>query len=218
MKSLWAHVRAALVLFHLTMIFVIAFPAPIGGMDRSNWKVASVQQDFAAWATLLHVSAASLEDAIYDLAVLYMRGRDAVASPFGPYLRFSGCDQPWRMFVAPVRNIAKLQVQLHVRGAGPDTWETLFEEASAEHQWHKLMFEQERLRSQMARWWWPAFRGVFNESCAYFARLAFAERVDADQVRCRYSLAPSLTPEQARAGVVPQVQYTEPLVHARPPP
>jgi len=217
-KRLWPHVRAALVLFHVAMIFVIAFPAPVGGMDRANWKVPSVQQDFAAWAAILHVTPEWLEETIYVIAVGWMKAREYAVRPFGTYLQLSGCDQPWRMFVAPVRVIAKFQVQLKARGAPGDTWETLFEEGSARYRWRGEMFAQERLRSQMARWWWPGYQGPYAESCAYFARLVFKERQEAEQVRCRYWIAPSLTPEEAKAGVQPEGQFTEPIVQVRPPP
>ncbi len=218
MKRLWPHLRAALVLFHVTMIFVIAFPAPIGGMDRSNWKVKSVQQDFEAWAKLLHVSADAFEEALWQAAVLYMNVRDRAAAPFGPYLRLSGCDQPWRMFVAPVRVMAKLQVLQRVRGAAPDAWETLYEERSPTYRWHESMFAQERLRSQIARWPWPGFRGAYGEGCAYFARLAFRERADVEQVQCRFWSAPSLTPDEAARHVAPQVFWGDPIVVNRPAP
>ena len=213
---LWPHLRAALVLFHVACIFVISFPAPIGGMHRANWKVPSVQQDFEAWARLLHVSAAALEETLYQAATVWMSVRSTVARPFGPYVRWTGCDQPWRMFVGPVRNQAKLQIQARVAGAPPDAWETLFEERSTEHRWHEVTFAQERLRTQLSRWPWPGYRSAFESGCAYFARLAFAERPDVQQVRCRFWSAPSPNPEQARNHVQPQGAWGEPFVHDRP--
>ena len=72
LKKGWPHLRAALVLFHLACIFVLAFPAPIGGVDRATWKLPAVQQDFQAWARALRMSEPAFEDLIYELAVGWM--------------------------------------------------------------------------------------------------------------------------------------------------
>jgi hypothetical protein len=214
----WRHLRAAFVLFHLAVIFVLAFPAPVGGMNRAEWKHPAVQEDFAAWARLLHVSTSVLEDTVYAVAVSFMKGRNAVTEPLAPYVRWTGCEQPWRMFVGPVRNVARLQVQIRVRGAPPDVWETLFEEHSPEHRWHAAMFDAERLRTQISRWPWPAYQNMFDQGCRYLSKRAFLERADAEQLRCRFWFARSPTPAEALSHNEPAGGWAEPRVYDRPKP
>lgn len=213
---MWPQLRAAFVLFHLAVIFVFSFPAPVGGMNRADWKQPLVQEDFGAWARRLDVSTPVLEDLVWDAAVLWMRGRTAVTAPLLPYVQWTGCDQPWRMFVAPVRTAARLQVQVRARGAPPDSWETLFEERSPVHRWREVMFDAERLRTQISRWPWPAHAGMFDQGCRYLSRLAFHERADVEQLRCRFWLARSPTPAQALSHSEPPGGWGEALVYDRP--
>jgi hypothetical protein len=216
LKKAWPHLRAALVLFHFACIFVLAFPAPIGGLDRAVWKLPAVQEDFQAWARALHMSEPVFEDLIFDIATGWMTARGIAARPFETYTAWTGTDQPWRMFVGPVRAPTRLQIQVHGRTAPPDAWETLFEERSTQYRWHELLFTQERLRSQISRWPWPAYSGEYDWGCAYIARLAFDERPDIDAARCRFVAQQSPTVEQVRSHVELPVSYLDVREHQRP--
>jgi hypothetical protein len=216
LKKIWPHLRAALVLFHLTAIVVLAFPAPVGGLDRATWKLPNVQHDFEAWARTLHVSEPVFEDFIFAAATRFMAVRDAAVRPFAPYVAWTGCEQPWRMFVGPVHYTSRLQVQVRRKGAPPEAWETLFEERSPEHRWRESVFAPDRLRSQIARWSWPQFARNYGVGCAWIARLAFDDDPGVMDVRCRFFTQQSPTPEQVSSHTEPQGAYGNVLEHHRP--
>ena len=203
-------------LFHLVTIFLVAFPAPVGGMDRGLWKDPTAQGEFASWAKFFHVSQSDFEEFLYQAAVKYMGGRDTLLGPLNHYVGWTGCDQPWRMFVGPARFPARLQVQVHRKDAPADTWETLFEEQSAEHRWHAALFGQERLRSQIFRWAWPNFADEYHLGCAYVAKLEFAEDPNAADVRCRFWRTQSPSPEQVRSHTEPPGVWADVYPVARP--
>jgi hypothetical protein len=218
LKKAWPHLRAALVLFHLTAIVVLAFPAPVGGLDRSAWKVATVQRDLEAWAHTLHVSEPAFEDFLYAATTRFMAVRNVAVKPFNPYVDWTGCEQPWRMFVGPVRYPSRLQVQVRHQGAPPDAWETLFEERSPEHRWRESIFAPDRLRSQIARWSWPQFAWAYDAGCAWIARMAFDDDPGVTDVRCRFFRRQSPTPDQVSSHTEPQGSYADVREHHRPAP
>jgi hypothetical protein len=214
-RKLWPHLRAAFVAFHLACIFVVGFPAPVGGLDRSVWKLPNVQRDFEAWSRFLHVSEPAFEDFIYLAASKWIAVRDVAVRPFYPYIAWTGTDQPWRMFVGPVRYTSRLQIQAHKQGTRPDAWETLFEERSPEYRWRESVFAPDRLRSQISRWSWPRFSQEYDSGCTYFARLAFADFPDVTDVRCRFLSHESPTPQQVRDHAEPGSVYTPAVEHHR---
>lgn len=198
----WPHVRAALVTFHLVAIVLSAIPAPAGGMNRRNWKDATVQGEFAAWGRRLGVEPATLEETLFGFATGYMKARDAWLVPVDPYLELTGTDQPWRMFVAPHRHPARYRVEVQTT---PDAgWELLFEERSAQARWRAAFFEQERTRSVLFRYAWSEYSGEARQLCTWIAGKVFEEREDVQRVRCRYWKAASPSPEEAAAGVEPE--------------
>lgn len=203
----WPHVRAALVTFHLVAISVIAFPAPIGGMDRSLWKTAVVQKEFQSWARVFHVAPEAFEDMLWSAASAFMQARTLAVRPFLPYVAFAGVDQPWRMFVGADRAAARLQLQAHRTGAAPDAWETLFEQLDPAHAWRSELFTHERLASQIARWDWPSYGGEYALGCDHLARLAFADRPDIDRVRCRFHRGRLPSPDEVLSGAAVERQW-----------
>ncbi len=203
-------------LVHLVVIFVVAFPAPVGGLDRTLWKDPTAQQEFASWAKFFHVAEPDFEEFLYQAAVKYMNGRDVIMGPFVQYVAWTGCDQPWRMFVGPQRFPSRLQVQVHRASKPADTWETLFLERDPAAAWHAELFGQERLRSQIFRWAWPNFSDEYQQGCAYFARLEFSEESDAAEVRCRFWRTQSPSPEQVRSHTEPRGSWADVRTIGRP--
>lgn len=186
-------------LLHVVAMFVIAFPAPVGGLDRSLWKEPTVQDEMVSWSKFFHVSPADFEEFLFQAAVIYMRGRDQVISPFYQYVSWTGCDQPWRMFVGPHLYPSKLQVQALKKG----TWETLYEERSPEFRWHEDLFAQERMRSQIFRWALPNFGNEYQAGCTYLANLAVSEDASLESVRCRFWHVRSASPQEVRTHTEP---------------
>jgi hypothetical protein len=214
-RRLWPHFRAAFVLFHLACIFIVGFPAPVGGLDRSVWKLPNVQRDFEAWSRFFHVSEPVFEDFIYDLASKQIAVREVVIQPFRRYIAWTATEQPWRMFVGPVRYTNRLQIQARKQGAPAEAWETLYEERNAQYRWRESVFAPDRLRSQVSRWSWPRFSQEYADGCAYFSRLAFADFPDVADVRCRFIAHESPSPDQVRDHKEPGSVYTPALEHHR---
>src|SRR3712207_1298002 len=72
----WPHVRAALVLLHLIVIFILALPSLDAGLNRAAWSNPTVQQELASWAGVLNncglrVTSAELEEHMWSAAVTY---------------------------------------------------------------------------------------------------------------------------------------------------
>ncbi len=198
----WKHLRAALVLGHVVAIFLAAVPAPVGGSDRANWKNATAQAEFALWAGALRMQPADFEDKLFALATFWMNVRAVYLTPVDPWIRFTGTDQPWRMFVGPDRYPARFQVQY--RPGDVHDFITLFEEKSAQYTWHKAYFSEERVRSQIYRHSFPDYAHVATLSCKYLAARVFEEKPDAAQVRCRFFRQRSRSPQAVLANTPPE--------------
>ena len=110
-SSAWKHVRAALVLFHVAAMVLAALPAPVNGMNRAMWKNPTAQLEFEAWAKGLGMKTEDFEEGIWKLAVFLMGVREVCLTPVQPYIRYTGTEQPWRMFVGPDRSPPRYQLQ-----------------------------------------------------------------------------------------------------------
>jgi hypothetical protein len=194
----WKHLRALLVLAHVVAIVLTAIPAPVGGTNREAWKNPTAQMEFKTYADFLGMPPAVFEDKLYDLAMFWMGIRDIYLRPVHPYLRITGTDQPWRMFVGPDRFPPRFQVQFR-RAADPD-FVTLYEDRSEQYDWHEEFFRQERVRSYTYRYAWPEYWGPEQQHCRYLSRLIFEEKPDAVAVRCRFFRQKTPSANQVLAG------------------
>ncbi len=184
---------------------IAAIPAPDGAMHRSSWRDPTVRAELEAWGERLEVEPAVLEDRLYRFARRYMDLRRRALAPIRPYLRATGCHQPWRMFVAPHRFPSRFQVQARrERDGGEDGWQTVFEERSRDDRWRARFFEQERVRSLLFRYAWPEYGADARRSCDWIARELFADRPDVLDVRCRFHKVRSPSHDEARAGEEPE--------------
>ena len=209
----WAHLRAAWLLAHVAAITLFALPAPVGGMNRGDWKDPTVQTELSAWAGRLHLSEERLEDGLWQAAVEEMAIRDRVTTPLQPYIFATGTDQPWRMFVAPHHFPTRLSIEVRRQGG---EFEPVFVERSDRYTWRRDLFDQERLRSGIFRHTFNQFRWDARNLCAWAANGLFAERPEVVEVRCRLYRARLPSPEEARAGVDPPGSWEETDHHLRP--
>ena len=193
----WKHLRAALVLAHILAMVLLAIPAPVGGTDRATWKNPTAQLEFATYAGFLGLPPAEFEDKLYALAIFYMDLRAIWLRPVEPYVRITGTEQPWRMFVGPDRFPPRFQVQFRPAGA---EYVTLYEERSEQYDWHEEFFRQERVRSYTYRYAWPEYGYSQAQNCTWLARRVFAEKPEAAEVRCRFWKQKTPSPEQVLAG------------------
>lgn len=198
--TVWKHARAALVLAHVLTMVLAALPAPVNGMNRAMWKNPTARLEFEAWARGLRMKPDEFEELIWKLANLWMSIREVYLTPVTPWIRITGTEQPWRMFVGPDRYPPRFQVQARKKDG---EFATLYEERSAEHRWHEDYFDQERARSYLYRYAWPDYSGWGEASCRYFANQVFAEQADAVEVRCRAHKRKSPSPDDVR-NKVPQ--------------
>lgn len=201
----WPHVRAWLVAAHIFAVVGMALPSPGGGMNKGAWKEPTVQAEFAAWRGRLealgYVTTPEIfEERLWVVAKAAMSGRDKILAPFDPYYQYCGTYQSWRMFVAPHTFPSRMHVDVLVSGI----WKPVYVERSGEYQWLAWQLDQDRFRSAVFRFSWKQYRKQYREFANWLAMQAGRDFPEATKVRVRFWKAPSATPEQARAGVVPE--------------
>lgn len=200
--------RAVLVTLHVTALFLSSVPSPEGGMNRKNWKEATVQAEFTLWAARFSMTPAEFETQAWAFASAYQGGLDVLLGPVRVWEGWLGTEQSWKMFVAPHRFPARLQIQGRV---GAD-WETVFEERSETARWQAGAFGSERLRSAIFRWSWPGYSKSWHVACEAIAARLLAERPELDAARCRFHRARSPSPEQVLGGEIPAGEWIVPWV------
>jgi hypothetical protein len=209
----WPQARAALIALHMLALGLLAFPAPSGGMSRSAWKDPTVQAELQAWnarfASLgVELTQQEFEDRLWELASAYMKARQAVLDPFEPYHDYMGTWQSWRMFVAPHRFPAALEIDVEEAGV----WRPVYVERSREHAWMGSIFDHDRMRSEVFRYSWAKYKGSWRPFGQWVARNAARDFPGAQRVRVRYLRYKTLDPEQARAGEEIEGSYVQPLI------
>jgi hypothetical protein len=197
----WPQIRAVLVALHVLAVFMLAFPAPAGVMQRSAWKDPSVQAEFHIWtdranALGIGVTKDEFEDFIWELAHGFMDVRNKAIAPAKPYGDYLGVRQDWRMFSAPHRFPTRLHIEIEENGE----WRTLYVERSEEFTWRRSFFEHHRIRRLLFLHGWTQFRRRYEAFGNYIARQAAVEFPDATRVRLSHFKFRSPTPQEAQAG------------------
>jgi hypothetical protein len=209
-----AHALAALVTVHLLAVTLQALPAPSGGEDRRTWADPTVQAELDAWhgrlGGLLGLDREGFEDGLYALVRTIMGTRRAVLAPFDPYYRYAGTWQSWRMFVAPHRYPARLEIA--VREAGQ--WRVVYLERDPDAAWMADLFDHDRARAAVFRYSWPNYRRSWDELVDWLAPRVARDFPNAERARFRFLKGATPTPEAVRAAwpAPPDVRL-EPLVN-----
>lgn len=209
----WPQVRAALITAHLVAIGVCAFPAPVGGMNRSSWHDPTVRAELDAWrgrlaVVGLHATAKEFEDDLWRAMSTFMAARGAVVRPFERYFALTGTWQSWRMFVAPQRYPARLTIDVFEDGA----WRPLFEERSDTATWRREIFDHDRLRAAIFRYSWPKFGREWRAFVEFLGRRAAVEVPRAEKLRARFLRYRTLSPAEATAGVPLEGKFESEIV------
>lgn len=209
LRGLLRHASVVLIAVHLVAITIAALPSPAGGLNRGDWAQPTVQAEFDAWAGRLGavglpISSSELQDRMFDFASGYHRVHQAARAPFVPYYRTFGTHQTWRMFVAPHRFPARLQIRVH----GPEGWGLAFEERNPQARWLAAELGHDRFRSAIFRYGWgrkyaSAWRGFGD----WIAREAARDFPDADVVQVRFVQGRTPSPAEVRAGVTPETRF-----------
>ena len=203
-SKIGAHLRVALVLFHVIAIFIMAFPAPGGAMKRAAWKDPTVQEEFAAWTGRLNgwgvdLSQEELEDELWKVAVQYTEARTAVLSPLKPYYRYTGTTQSWRMFVAPHRFPAKLEIHVKVDG----DWQAAYIARDPEHDWQSSALNHDRFRSAIFRFSWSSYAKTYRSFQTWVGTRAAVDFPEATHVRTRFQKYKTASPKQVKTDTRP---------------
>lgn len=201
MSRLWPHLRAALIALHLLAITLLALPAPGGGMSKAAWSDPTVQAEIRAWSQRLsalgyETTPKALESRLWDLATAYMAARTKVLAPFGPYYRYAGTSQPWRMFVAPHRWPERMHVDVYEGGA----WRPVYVERSSEATWLRPTLDHDRFRSAIFRFAWPQNRKTYRHFGEWLAARAAVDFPTATKLRTRFFKQRSPSAAEVRAG------------------
>ena len=211
----WAHTRAILVTLHVLAVILGAFPAPVGGLQRSAWAEPTVARELDTWHKRLQTvgladDRAAFEDDLYAVASGWVQGRKAVLAPVLPYYRYLGVEQSWRMFVAPHKHPSRLQI--HVRAGATADWEPLYEHGHPEYRWHAEQFRHTRMRSALFRYSWPGYRRNFRALARWVGRQVARERPEASHVRLQWIRRRTPSPEQVRSDRIPKATVIRPYV------
>lgn len=195
---------AAFVAYHLAAVTLQSLPSAGSGLNRTAWKDATVQAEFAVWADRLGavgvpITVPELEERLWGLAHGVERVRGAVLAPFAPYYRYCGTWQSWRMFVAPHRYPGRLEIRVD-RGQG---WEPLYLARSDDHAWRRAWFDHDRMRAAVFRYGWPHYKAARRHFTDWVARQVAADLPEARRVEVSFLRYRTPSPEEARAGVEP---------------
>ncbi len=106
--------------------------------------------------------------------------RSALLVPAGPYFRWCGTWQGWRMFVAPHRFPTRVSLEIHEGNA----WRTLYREGGPEN-WYKEALRHERFRSVLFAVGWESYPVLRQRFTEFLANRAVAEFPEADAFRLR---------------------------------
>ena len=193
------HIRALLIGAHLLAVGLAALPAP-SGVKRSNFDdpltedalapVLAIAQDlgypgdYTAFADDLYVKSKAIQD---------LRGQ--ALAPFGPYYKYAGTKQSWRMFGAVNANPARVEFYLD-RGDGQ--WQPLYIARDPEHDWRAMQFDQERFRAFMNDYSWKRDNKSWVLFNTWVARQAAADFPGATRLKGQVRYRPIVRPEVLR--------------------
>ncbi len=212
-SGIWPHLRALLIALHLVAIGLMAVPAPDGGMNRSAWRDPTVQGEFEAWTTRLNAlgldwSQTEVEDTAWELASGYQHVRRALLWPFKPYYTYCGTWQSWRMFVAPHRYPARLQIEVET----PDGWELLYVARNERFDWHATQLDHDRMRAAIFRFGWRPYRSHYKRFGRWVAAQVAREQPDATRVQLKFWKYRTASPEEVASGNLPDGRFEKNLL------
>lgn len=198
------HLRAVLVLLHVLAITILAFPAPVGAMNRRSFQEPGVQDTIASYARALQAVGApvdreTLEDWLWRQGSRLIQVRRAAVKPWKPYVALTGAEQGWRMFGTVARRPAWLVVEVQEGGA----WRPVYRSRSSTLTWRAHQFDQERMRAVVSQWSWKSRKKGYEEFGVWLARQASVDFPQASHLRTRMEQVVLPPPERLRAEGLP---------------
>ena len=212
------HLRGALVALHVLAVLLMAFPAPGGGMNRSNWKDPTVTAELTVWKDRMaglgigeDWTYAEFEDELWGFAKGFTQARASILKPFKPYYQWCGTRQSWRMFVAPHMHPARLIIR--VREGGSPDWRIVYRQLDPEANWREDQFESDRFRSVLFRYPWKAYRRSWTQLSEWIRDRAAEDFPQATHVDMAWHKARTPTPAEVTAGVQPKITVLHRKIH-----
>jgi hypothetical protein len=181
------HIRAALIVAHLTAIRVASVPTPAGYLTEERMNDADVRASLAPWAGLVaRLGLADDADGgyrwLWGAGRVMVETRRAVMEHVSPYLRFTGNAQSWKMFGVVPAKYARLE--LHGRASGGE-WEPLYVERQGPD-WGWVLLDHSRIRAMRSGFAAREGRSRYEQFAALVGRRALAEHPRFDAVRVRF--------------------------------
>lgn len=216
LRRAWPHLRAALVLAHITVVLFFALPNTGAMMNRRAWQTRAVQLEMKTWAERLTAlglphTQRQLEDRLYGGLKEWNVVRSELYAPLAPYHRYLGIRQPWTMFAAPHRFPARLEIDIF-EATG---WRPIYVARSDEFDWQATLLDHDRMRAAVFRYQWVHYEGSYRELARWLAGRAARDFPEALQIRVRLYRTTSPTPQQVKDDAVPEGKY-ERVLHFDP--
>lgn len=208
-RTLWPHVRAALVLGHVVAVILLSLPG--GGItSKAQWKSDNLRSDVAGWGKTLRSAGVDVTDdelakKTFEVAKSYVDVREVLIAPIRHYPEATGARQGWAMFASPQRHPA----EVHVDVFDGQQWQPVFRPRSDEHRWFADRLDHHRLRKLAGRFARGFRRDVYADLATYLGDKALEDFPNASRARVRLYRWDALRPEEVRAGAVPKGKYTE---------
>jgi hypothetical protein len=146
------------------------------------------------------------------LATGFQETRNYVIAPFDPYYRYFGTWQSWRMFVAPHRFPARLEIDID---NGDGDWRPIYQARSPEYNWNQAQFDHERFRAAIFRYSWPAYRRTWKQFAQWSAARVMDDYPDVVSVRLRFFKYRTPSPEEVLGGAEVHGKYINTRIYKR---
>jgi hypothetical protein len=197
------HLRAAAVLFHVSVIVVLSIPVPPPQI-RGEKVDPRTEAALAPWGDAVEVVGIPRE--ILFSSIQRFTRAEATAlgwlrAPLRPYARLVGAEQGWLMFGSVAREVARLEILVKTG----DDWSPLFVARTAEATWRRTLFDQERMRTLVYNFGHRRGKSKWEALATWTAKQVHAERPDVSAVRLQMrALRVPDVDELARTGALEQ--------------
>lgn len=195
-RRVWPHLRAIVLLVHVSGMVLMALPSSHLLGDRAHWETPAQQREIGNWADIFGVDKERFQSFLWRVSQHYLAIRKDLVKPFYVYADYTGARQAWTMFATPRSVSARLEISLEIDGE----WRLVYEPHHGDHDWNQWQFEHNRIRKMSGRIASSPRDGVYKEFTNWLAR-RLAE--DFPQVRrAKISLIrwPLQPPQDVRAG------------------
>lgn len=196
---MWDHIRALLITLHLLAVVLAALPAPVGMREKDLEDPLFRESLAPVHGALQAVGYGGSEDELarelFDGGKAILEVRKQVLRPFGPYYRYLGTRQSWRMFGTVNDDPARVEVYID---RGDRDWEPVYIARDPEHDWRAQQLDQERFRAFMNDYSWRRDKRSWTHFTTWLARQAARDFPEARRFGARVRYRPIPRPQVLR--------------------